>query len=409
MNIGYLAQLSPDIRTPPYDGPANHIRHVIQEWQSMGHQVHFIGGMEANYWHSSDLNNFLIIKNHQKNVVEKAVRKVQSLTHLPYLNYFESRRFASMVLDNISEMDCLYERTSWMSYGGWMAANKKGVPLILEYNGDPLHDLKSKGQLPAGLQLTISKSLFRYNLEHAKLLIASGQGWKNNLINKWHIPPEKISVVENGTILINLLRREDLTNFQPNKLDSEVRIAYLGSFYPWHGTKIAINAFHELLKQGVKACLIMIGAGSDLEENKRYVDHLGLQDKVIFTGALPPEEYAKILANCEIGLSPYCGWIEYSGLKLFDYKAAGLAIIASGENGQPETIIHNKTGLIIPPCDEKALFEAMKFLAQNREFTSRLGQQARLEAESKHSWKHTAEKIISVINQVVEDKNRSTD
>lgn len=402
MNIAYLAQLSPEIRTPPFDGPANHIRHIIHEWREMNHRVRFIGGINSIYWKSDDLKNFEPIENQQKKILERSLRKIQTITHLPYLNFFESSHFSRIILNQLEDIDCLYERASWMSYGGLLISKKMDIPLILEFNGDPLLDLKSKGQLPRGVQLAISSSLFRFTLTRATHLIASGQGWKNNLIEKWKISPEKINVVENGTILVNLLCRENLANFQEKPSQSPIKIAYLGGFYPWHGTKIAVNAFHELIREGINAQFVMIGDGSDLEDTKRVASSLGIEEKVVFTGTLPPEKYANILAGCHIGLSPYCGWSEYSGLKLFDYKAAGLAIIASGQNGQPETLVHNKTGLIVPPCDEKALISAMKLLAKDRNFTVALGRQARFEAEAKHTWRHSAENIINIINQFVD-------
>lgn len=402
MNIAYLAQLSPDIRTPPFDGPANHIRHIIHEWREMNNGVRFIGGINSIYWKSDDLMSFQSIENQQKTVIERSLRKAQTITRLPYLNYFESSHFSEVILRESEDVHCLYERTSWMSYGGLLASKKMNIPLILEFNGDPLLDLKSKGQHPRGLQLVISSSLFRYTLAHATYLIASGQGWKNNLIEKWKISPEKISVVENGTILVNLLCRENLANFQEKSSESQIKIAYLGGFYPWHGTKIAVNAFHQLIREGINAQLVMIGDGSDLDDTKKIATSLGIEDKVVFTGTLPPENYANILASCHIGLSPYCGWREFSGLKLFDYKAAGLAVIASGQNGQPQTIVHNKTGLIVPPCDEKALTNAMKLLARDCNFTAALGQQARFEAEAKHTWRNSAQNIINIINQSVD-------
>jgi len=83
MNIAYLAQLSPEIRTPPFDGPANHIRHIFHEWREMNHRVRFIGGINSIYWKSDDLKNFEPIENQQKKILERSLRKIQTITHLP--------------------------------------------------------------------------------------------------------------------------------------------------------------------------------------------------------------------------------------------------------------------------------------------------------------------------------------
>lgn len=122
---------------------------------------------------------------------------------------------------------------------------------------------------------------------------------------------------------------------------------------------------------------------------------------MVLRGHLPPQEYTNQLAKSDIGVAPYCGWGEYSGLKLFDYKAAGLAIIASGENGQPAVIEHGQNGWIVPPCDEVALSNSIVHLARNYQVRRQLGIQARLEAERCKSWRQTAENLEIVFNQVL--------
>jgi glycosyltransferase involved in cell wall biosynthesis len=93
--------------------------------------------------------------------------------------------------------------------------------------------------------------------------------------------------------------------------------------------------------------------------------------------------------------------MEFSGLKLFDYKAAGLATVASGANGQPTTLKHEQTALIVPPCDEDALSAAMIRLAHDAELRRQMGQAARLEAEACHSWRHTAVQITDIFNSTI--------
>jgi glycosyltransferase involved in cell wall biosynthesis len=93
--------------------------------------------------------------------------------------------------------------------------------------------------------------------------------------------------------------------------------------------------------------------------------------------------------------------MEYSGLKLFDYKSAGLAIIASGQNEQPTAISHGKTGIIVPPCDGNALRDAICRLASDPELRQNLGRAARIEAENLHGWDHTTALLDQTLNHVV--------
>jgi phosphatidylinositol alpha 1,6-mannosyltransferase len=88
-------------------------------------------------------------------------------------------------------------------------------------------------------------------------------------------------------------------------------------------------------------------------------------------------------------------------LKLFDYKASGLAIVASGEKGAPTCIADGLSGLVVPPCDLDALEDALHKLVSNLELRIKLGKQARLEAEAMHTWDHTAQKLEEVLIEVV--------
>jgi len=96
--------------------------------------------------------------------------------------------------------------------------------------------------------------------------------------------------------------------------------------------------------------------------------------------------------------------MEFSGLKLFDYKAAGLAIIVSGRDGQPATIQHGVTGWIVPPGEDAPLSDAMQRLALDLKLRQEMGRAARLQAETTHGWQHTAmnlERIFFTVSKKV--------
>ena len=83
-----------------------------------------------------------------------------------------------------------------------------------------------------------------------------------------------------------------------------------------------------------------------------------------------------------------------------DYKAAGLATIASGANGQQVVIKDGQTGVIVPPCDETALAEALLTLSRDHTLRRQMGSLARIEAEREHSWRHTAQRLEAIFTQV---------
>ncbi|HWQ83751.1 MAG TPA: glycosyltransferase family 4 protein [Anaerolineales bacterium] len=406
MKIGYLLEGSEEVRRPPYNGPANHVRQIIRELLNMGHIVRLLARIDGQIWYSDDLKLFVPIESLPpdrgwQRLVEKGVRRGQSAFRLPYWGYFESRRFAQACQSVLGGYDIFLERFTWMNYGGLLAARAMDIPWVAEYNGDPLADLEAKQADPHGLQRIISVWLTKWTLNQAEHVIATGDGWRANCSENWGVSPEEITVIENGTDLLQLLDRPMLKSFQSPAFQQPVQVVYLGGFYPWHGIHILLRAMCTAIAAGVQFRLVLIGAGSGMEEAQEMVRASGLGEYVEFTGRLTAQAYAPYLAQADIGVSPYCGWKEYSGLKLFDYKAAGLACIASGENGQPATLKHGETGWIVPPCDEEKLTQALVHLADQPELRRKLGQAARLEAENYHGWDHTTDKLENILENII--------
>ncbi len=211
-----------------------------------------------------------------------------------------------------------------------------------------------------------------------------------------------MTVVENGSELVPLLQRNQLRAFcshpDPNQ---PTTIVYLGGFDPWQGVNILIRAVGKAIAQPISVRLVLIGSGSEFKAAQQLVSELQLSDHVTFTGDLTSLQYANYLAAADIGVSPYCGRVEYSGLKLIDYKAAGLAIVASGSNSQPAIIDHGRTGWIVPPCDEAALCQAITQLCSDVELRQRMGKAARIEAEQIHGWDKTAAQLNQLFIQAV--------
>jgi glycosyltransferase involved in cell wall biosynthesis len=408
MKIGYIMQAGvPDMKTIPLSGPANHVNQIISHLLDLGHQVCLLALIGGGIWKSSTLNSFspIQIPNPDKGLFryfEKVIRRIQFEFRLPYASFFESIRFAHAIRQELSSYNLLYERMGWMGFGGSIASRWLGIPLILEVNGDHFSELEMLGISPRRDQAWISSTLTKQAVSQAAYVVATGEGWRRRFIERWNFPLERTDVVENGSEVVHLLEREQLQAFQSAiDLSHTTTVIYVGGFEPWHGVQLLIKAFAKSLSRGVKLCLVLMGTGSEQKLIEQLIAELGLHPYVILTGHLETKAMANYLAKSDIAISPYCGRVEYSGLKLLDYKAAGLATIASGENGQPAVIRHGQTGLIVPPCDEDALSQAIIYLVNNTELRQKIGRKARIEAERFHSWKHTTGQLEDIFHKVL--------
>ncbi len=409
MKIGYLMQTGgPDVREKPLTGPANHVLKVYRELQELGHEMHFLARYDGKIWRSIDLERFepVFVRRYDqglRRLIERLVRGVQSRGKLPYFNLFESLRFSEACCQELTNCDLFYERMGWMGYGAGLAARRSKIPLVLEVNnGDFVTELERLGVAPRGFQYDLAVWLMRRAVHRADFSIATGDGHRRRYIEWWGIHPDKVTTVENGSDVVHLLKRDRLRSFSNHVAeDGTITLVFVGAFEPWHGILILLAAFANAASQLPQLRLKIIGSGTLSQDVRNKIDELDIGDKVVLTGQLPVEEMAEHLVTSDIGLAPYCGWMEFSGLKLFDYKSAGLVSLASGIDGEPATLKHGVTGWIVPPCDEEALSKAILLLANNPELRHSIGRSARLEAEEQHSWTHTAHQIEEILYKVV--------
>ncbi|OGO36008.1 MAG: hypothetical protein A2W35_14955 [Chloroflexi bacterium RBG_16_57_11] len=408
MKIGYVMQEGgPDVRQRPLTGPANHVLKVYQELQGLGHNLRFLARYDGRIWKSTDLEKFepVLVKHYDqgwRRQVERGVRGVQARLKFPYINWFESQRFAEAICQELGDRDLLYERLFWMSYGPGLAADRLGIPLVFEINnGDFITELERLGVAPKGLQRWLAIQIMRRAVGRAVHVVATGDGHRKRFIEWWGVDPCRVTTVENGSDIANLLRRDQLRAFQAEASpDEPVTLVFVGAFEPWHGILILLPAFASVVSQYPNVRLVLIGSGTQQAQIVECIRQLGLQDRVELTGQLNITQVAQRLAQADIGVAPYCGWMEFSGLKLFDYKSAGLATVASGQDGQPATLHHGVSGWIVPPCNEAVLAGALIKLVGDRELVRRIGRAARLEAEEHHTWRHTAEQLDLIFIEV---------
>ena len=407
MKIGYLLQAgAPNMHAQPLSGPAAHVWHVCHELQCLGHQVRLLGAAGGRIWCSDDLQTFQPVVTPMdrggRRLFERVVRRTQRTLHLPYLHWFDSQHFAAACRQELAECDLLYERMGWMGYGGAIASRRSGQPLILEVNGDHLSEYEMLGAAPHGVQRAASLRLMRWATQQAAWVVATGEGWRRRFLERWPVDAQHVTVVENGSEVVDLLARDELANFQPLPgAPAAVRLVYLGAFEPWHGLPVLLEALAQVVSRQTAVHLDIIGDGSTRPQIEDLAANLALSPYVTFHGFLRMAAAAQILGRAEIGVSPYCGRVEYSGLKLLDYKAAGLATIASGADGEPAVLRHGQTGWIVPPCDVDQLAAAIVTLCADADLRRRIGQAARAEAETDHSWRHTVEQLEAIFEQVV--------
>jgi glycosyltransferase involved in cell wall biosynthesis len=91
----------------------------------------------------------------------------------------------------------------------------------------------------------------------------------------------------------------------------------------------------------------------------------------------------------------------FSPLKIFEYMAAGLPIIASRQGQMQEILEDRVTALLYPPGNIERLADSIIELAADAALRERIGSAALTELRARYTWGHTAEQVLELCAKAV--------
>lgn len=387
-------------------------RYIAQGLEARGHQLSFL----VPVYHQQIIcsNNLLEPKLAMQtwsasswfNFARKASWSLQKLVGIPYLNVFSDLCLMDAALHCLPGHNLVYERNGMYKSGIAMACKRLGIPFVLYFEADDILEHDIMGKPITGLLRWRARQTINYNLTRADCIICVSEPGKTHLIDHWGIPAEKIVVFPNVA---------DTTRFKPDpdararvreKLgyQDEPLIIFVGNFYQWHDVPTLLEAFARVIAEYPSARLILVGDGERRQAMMQLADQLGLGQVTRFTGMVTHEEVPNYLAAADIGIVPYPPmdtdlWL--SPLKLYEYMASGLVVVASDIGQLNKTITDGVNGLLVPPGDAVGMAEAIIRLLLNKELRTQLGAHARNDAVQKHSWDEYINRLESLFRAVI--------
>jgi len=201
------------------------------------------------------------------------------------------------------------------------------------------------------------------------------------------VPAQRIEVVPNG---IDPAAFADLP-VRPASADPLV-LGFVGFVRDWHGLDAVIAA---MASHGgtPRLDLVVVGDGPARAALEQQAAAAGIGHRVRFTGIAPHEAVPALVAGFDIALQPRA--VAYaSPLKIFDYMAAGRAIIAPDQPNIREILTHEATALLFDPADPAELWQAVVRLADDPVLRARLGKAARAEIDRRgYTWAGNAARL----------------
>jgi len=202
--------------------------------------------------------------------------------------------------------------------------------------------------------------------------------------------------IHNGidTDRINAIISRANVNTLRNELNIRDDIPLLGALSRIRhekGIDLLVEAFYQLVQEGVRAQLLIVGSGPDEDNIKNKIKEWGIGSSVRFYGRANWDEAMQLMSLMDIVVVP--SRFEGFGLSAAEAMAAGKPVIASDTSGLSEIVSDNETGILFPVENIVALKDAMMRLLKDKQLRYNLGRAGKKRIEGNFSLEIYRERI----------------
>lgn len=218
------------------------------------------------------------------------------------------------------------------------------------------------------------------------LAVVANSGATARRLKELYPAPAVLEVIPNGV---------DRPGQLPDKPWAEARrhIIYAGSFFPWKGAAELVRA-----AAGLPDYRITLVGGDEARISELSSGVSGEGAELIFTGHLPHALVMSRLSEACIAVLPNRDDTDSSftsPIKLFEYMAAGCAIVASDLPALRE-ILSDEEAVWVRPGDPDALAAGIRRVGEDVLLASRLGQRVR-DKSARYTWDARADRLIAIL------------
>jgi glycosyltransferase involved in cell wall biosynthesis len=411
MKILYISQYFP----PEMGAPAARVSELARHWVKAGHQVTVLTGFPNHPTgivppeYRSKLRR--LVCREQKDGIDIVrtwlIPCPNRKAHERLLNYLSFVLSSCITGIFLPRPDVIIATSPQLFVGltgrwlGWI----KRVPFVLEVRDLWPESITASGMgSDADLSIRMLRVLAAFLYRSCNHVVVVTPAFKQELVAKWRLRDDKISLVENGV-------ETDL--FTPDVPGDEVKrelglegkfvVSYIGTLGLAHGLQAVMKAATELQRTFPDIQFLFVGEGADKDRLTSLVSELNLTN-VRFLLQQPRQKIPSIIRAsdlCLVLLRKANVFKTVIPTKMLEFMACGRPVIL-GVDGQARQVIETaQAGVFIEPEDATALTLAVRQLYDDSELRQALGRNGRRHIVDHFSRREMAQVYIGVLQTVI--------
>lgn len=286
----------------------------------------------------------------------------------------------------------IYERYSLFLWATIWMARRHGIPVILEINDSALVERVRPLRMKA-----LARHVERWCFDHCAGLVFISSHFRQLALDAYgSIKPSVVSPNAADPVHFDPGRYEARRLRAERDIDRRVVCGFVGSFAHWHGVDKFVDAIVERLVEAPQLTLLMVGDGRMLPAVRERVATHGLSNRVLLPGRVGHDQIGAWIACMDYAVLPDSN--QYgSPMKLFEFMAMGVAVVAPDYAPIAEVIRDGGTGWLFPRKDTDACVRRVLDLAAREEERTRVGAAARDYILRERLWRNNAEQLLSLV------------
>jgi glycosyltransferase involved in cell wall biosynthesis len=265
---------------------------------------------------------------------------------------------------------------------GWMLKRLFAFPYVVSLRGG---DVPGFRPYDFWLYHKIAVPFLRTIWHDASAVVANSEGLRT--LARAFDPSVEITIIPNGV---------DTAQFARAGREKAVpRILSVGRIVHQKGLDLAAQALAGL--QDLVWDWHVIGDGPQLQNLRDLVHKLGFASRSTFGGWKGASDLQAEYQDASIFLFPS----RHEGMPnaVLEAMASGLPVVASSISGNEELVIHQETGLLVPPEDPAALREALRKLVLNAKLRGQFGEAGRDRVKRLYGWSRVARQYSALLER----------
>jgi D-inositol-3-phosphate glycosyltransferase len=252
-------------------------------------------------------------------------------------------------------------------------------------------------------------------LKRSDALVAESPASKQHMVQEYGVDPARVQIIPCGV---------DTTLFCPQDRQQARRtlalpeaapmVLFVGRLQPLKGLDTLLRAVHLVRQHYPTLHVRIVGGGVDegdpheaeeLGRLRALAEHLGLTPHLAFTKAQPQETLAQYYAAADVFVMP--SHYESFGMVVLEAMACGLPVVASRVGGLASTVVHERTGLLVPVGDWYAFAQAIMRVLAMPTLRDTFGH-AGVQRAQTYAWPRVVERNVQLYHRLIRQQSATS-